>query len=157
MDSDNFNSNRSLSVFVERFKNKKVVFTNGCFDIIHSGHVSYLNEAKSLGDVLVVGLNSDTSVKRLKGDSRPINDERSRKFVLENLKAVDHVFIFNDDTPLDLITALSPDILVKGGDWDVSQIVGSEFVIKHGGKVLSLSFKDGFSTTNIIDKITSSR
>ena len=133
--------------------NKKIVFTNGCFDILHSGHVSYLNEAKSLGELLVVGLNSDLSVKRLKGQSRPINQEQDRKFVLENLKAVDMVIIFEQDTPLDLIKEISPQILVKGGDWTPDQIVGSDFVQKNGGSVQSLTFKKGYSTTNTIDKI----
>ncbi|MAZ48818.1 MAG: D-glycero-beta-D-manno-heptose 1-phosphate adenylyltransferase [Halobacteriovoraceae bacterium] len=142
---------------LEEFRNsvagKKVVFTNGCFDILHRGHVSYLNEAKSLGDILVVGLNSDASVKRLKGESRPVNSERDRKFVLENLKAVDYVFIFEQDTPLELIKKVSPYILVKGGDWKPDQIVGSEFVLQNGGQVKSLQFVDGFSTTSTIEKI----
>ncbi len=139
--------------FLKDLQKKKIVFTNGCFDILHSGHVSYLNEAKSLGDVLIVGLNSDLSVKRLKGESRPINSEQDRKFVLENLKAVDYVIIFEDDTPLRLIKGITPQILVKGGDWTPDQIVGSEFVLENGGEVLSLSFKKGYSTTKIIEKI----
>ena len=106
----------NLDQFNQARENKKVVFTNGCFDIIHRGHVSYLNEARALGDLLVVGLNSDASVKRLKGESRPVNHEQDRKFVMENLKAVDFVFIFEEDTPLNLIKEISPDILVKGGD-----------------------------------------
>lgn len=136
--------------------NETIVFTNGCFDILHSGHVSYLNEAKSLGTKLVVGLNSDASVKRLKGEERPINSEQDRKFVLENLKAVDQVIIFEEDTPLNLIKEVKPNILVKGGDWAPDQIVGSDFVLENGGKVLSLSFKDGYSTTNTIEKISKS-
>lgn len=134
---------------------KKVVFTNGCFDILHKGHVTYLNEAKSCGDILVVGLNSDASVKRLKGETRPVNNELDRKFVLENLKAIDFVFIFEEDTPLNLIKEVSPDVLVKGGDWKVEQIVGSDFVIANGGEVRSLNFVNGYSTTNIIHKINS--
>tara|TARA_B100001971_G_scaffold213155_1_gene245538 strand:- start:127072 stop:127521 length:450 start_codon:yes stop_codon:yes gene_type:complete len=134
---------------------KKVVFTNGCFDILHKGHVTYLNEAKSCGDILVVGLNSDASVKRLKGETRPVNNEQDRKFVLENLKAIDFVFIFEEDTPLNLIKEVSPDVLVKGGDWKVEQIVGSDFVIANGGEVRSLNFVNGYSTTNIIHKINS--
>jgi rfaE bifunctional protein nucleotidyltransferase chain/domain len=133
----------------------KVVFTNGCFDILHRGHVSYLNEAKSLGDKLIIGLNSDASVKRLKGDSRPINSESDRKFVLENLKAVDEVFIFEEDTPLELIKKIMPDVLVKGGDWSVDQIVGSKEVLQNGGEVKSLKFIEGKSTTGIIEKISS--
>lgn len=133
--------------------NKKIVFTNGCFDILHRGHISYLNQAKSLGDILVVGLNSDRSVKRLKGEERPINSEEDRKFMLENLKAVDRVEIFHEDTPLELIKTLTPDILVKGGDWKPEQIVGSQHVLENGGKVFSLNFINGYSTTNIIDSI----
>lgn len=142
--------------FLEKNKNKRIVFTNGCFDILHAGHVSYLNEAKSLGDLLIVGLNSDASVKRLKGDSRPINNEAERKFILENLKAVDCVEIFEDDTPLELIKSVRPSLLVKGGDWQISQIVGSDFVLANGGEVKSLKFVDGLSTTGTIDKILQS-
>ena len=134
---------------------KKIVFTNGCFDILHAGHVSYLNEAKSCGDILVIGLNSDASVKRLKGETRPVNNEADRKFVLENLKAVDFVFIFKEDTPLKLIKEVNPNVLVKGGDWKVEQIVGSDFVMANGGEVKSLQFVKGYSTTNIIEKINS--
>lgn len=134
---------------------KKIVFTNGCFDILHTGHVSYLNEAKSCGDILVIGLNSDASIKRLKGETRPVNNEADRKFVLENLKAVDFVFIFEEDTPLKLIKEVNPNVLVKGGDWKVEQIVGSDFVMANGGEVKSLQFVNGYSTTNIIEKINS--
>lgn len=135
---------------------KKVVFTNGCFDILHRGHVSYLNEAKAQGDILVLGLNSDASVKRLKGESRPVNSEEDRKFILENLKCIDFVFIFDEDTPYELIKLLNPDVLVKGGDWKVDQIVGSDFVLKNGGEVKSLNFINGFSTTGTIEKILKS-
>ena len=133
----------------------KSVFTNGCFDILHSGHVEYLNEARSLGDKLIVGLNSDESVKRLKGSERPINNEVDRKFLLENLVSVDEVIIFNDDTPLNLIKKIMPDILVKGGDWQVEQIVGHKEVIANGGEVKSLKFKEGYSTTSVLEKIKS--
>ena len=132
---------------------KKIVFTNGVFDIIHRGHVSYLNEAKALGDYLIVGLNADASVKRLKGDSRPVNKEEDRKFVMENLKAVDKVIIFTEDTPFNLISKIIPDVLVKGGDWKEDQIVGSDIVKQNGGKVFSLKFIDNYSTTGIIEKI----
>ncbi|MBS1494535.1 MAG: D-glycero-beta-D-manno-heptose 1-phosphate adenylyltransferase [Bacteroidetes bacterium] len=132
---------------------KKIVFTNGVFDIIHRGHVAYLNEAKALGDYLIVGLNADASVKRLKGDSRPVNKEQDRKFVMENLKAVDDVTIFTEDTPFNLISKIIPDILVKGGDWKEDQIVGSDIVKQNGGKVFSLKFIDNYSTTGIIEKI----
>lgn len=138
---------------LEKLKNKKIVFTNGCFDILHAGHVSYLNEAKLQGDYLIVGLNSDASVKRLKGPSRPINNEKNRKYVLENLKPVDMVIIFEEDTPFDLISSVMPNVLVKGGDWRPDQIVGSDIVIKNGGEVRSLSFVEGESTTNIINKV----
>ena len=139
--------------FLEENKNKKIVFTNGCFDIIHAGHVQYIKEAAALGDALFIGLNSDASVKRLKGETRPINSENERKFVLENIKGVSFVEIFEEDTPLELIQKVCPGLLVKGGDWREDQIVGSEFVKENGGKVQSLSFKEGFSSTNIIDKI----
>lgn len=136
--------------FLEQTKGKKVVFTNGCFDILHSGHVMYLREAKSQGDFLIVGLNSDASVARLKGPERPLNKEHDRKFVLENLKSVDCVQIFEEDTPLDIIKQINPQMLVKGGDWKIEQIVGSDFVLSQGGEVKSLSFKDGYSTSKII-------
>ena len=139
--------------FLKENPNKKIVFTNGCFDILHRGHVSYLNEAKAQGDLLFIGLNSDTSVKRLKGESRPINNQEDRKFVLENLKAVDWVEVFEEDTPLELIKKVKPNVLVKGGDWTVDKIVGSEFVLQNGGQVYSLNFIDGFSTTGTIEKI----
>ena len=143
----------NLKKFLDSRGEKKVVFTNGCFDILHKGHVSYLNEAKSLGDILVIGLNSDQSVKRLKGESRPINDENDRKFLLENLKAVDFVFIFEEDTPYNLIKEVKPNVLVKGGDWKPEEIVGSDIVQSLGGEVRSLSFIQGHSTTNTINKI----
>jgi len=142
-----------LAEFVSQNAGKKIVFTNGCFDILHRGHVHYLNEARRLGDRLVIGLNADASVKRLKGESRPINSELDRKFVIENLKCVDYVVIFHEDTPLELIKALRPQVLVKGGDWKIEQIVGAKEVIAAGGEVFSLSFVDGYSTTNTINKI----
>lgn len=148
-----FNLSKEAKKFLNKNKGKKIVFTNGCFDILHSGHISYLNDAKNLGDLLFVGMNSDSSVKTLKGDERPINDERERKIILENLKSVDFVELFSDQTPIDLIKEVSPDYLVKGGDWPIEQIVGHEFVIENGGIVKSLPFKDGFSTTCIIEKI----
>ncbi len=134
---------------------ERIVFTNGCFDILHIGHISYLNSAKELGSKLVVGLNSDQSVKRLKGPERPINNENDRKFILENIKAVDEVIIFDEDTPLELIKRVKPDVLVKGGDWAVEQIVGHKEVLENGGVVKSLNFIDGKSSTGIIEKIKS--
>ena len=143
----------NLSDFLKNNSGKKIVFTNGCFDIIHRGHVTYLNEAKALGDILIVGINTDASVKKLKGDSRPINTELDRKFVLENLKAVDFVELFSEDTPLNLILKIRPHILVKGGDWKPENIVGSKEVFGWGGFVHSLSLVAGKSTTALIDKI----
>lgn len=136
--------------FLEKNRGKKIVFTNGCFDILHAGHVVYLNEARKLGELLFLGLNSDASVKKLKGSDRPINNEQDRKFILENLKCVDCVEIFNEETPYELIKAVLPQVLVKGGDWKEDQIVGHDIVKAHGGSVFSLSFVEGKSTTNII-------
>jgi len=133
--------------------NETIVFTNGCFDILHAGHVLYLEQAKQLGEILVVGLNSDASVKRLKGPSRPINYEQNRAIVLAALEAVDYIIIFDDDTPYDLIKAIKPDVLVKGGDWAVDSIVGADIVKAKGGKVLSLPFSEGLSSTHIINAI----
>lgn len=132
---------------------KKIVFTNGCFDLLHMGHVLYLEQASTLADVLVVGLNDDQSVKRLKGPHRPINDVINRAHVLAALNSVTAVVIFEEDTPLNIITAIIPDVLVKGGDWAIDQIVGSDVVIRHGGSVLSLQYVEGYSTTNIETKI----
>ncbi len=135
-------------------KGKKVVFTNGCFDILHRGHISYLNEAKSLGDLLVIGINTDKSVKRLKGEDRPVNNEDDRAFMLNNLKAVDYVFFFEEnDNPYTLIQEIQPDILVKGGDWKVEDIVGHDIVTAKGGEVKSLRFENGYSTTGLINKV----
>jgi rfaE bifunctional protein nucleotidyltransferase chain/domain len=144
---------KSLETFLGQNQGKKIVFTNGCFDILHKGHVTYLNEARKLGDLLLVGLNSDASVKRLKGPERPINNELDRQFVLSQLKAVDFVEIFDQDTPLELILKVKPSILVKGGDWKIEQIVGAKEVLASGGEVFSLNFVDGYSTTSIIHKI----
>ena len=132
---------------------RKIVFTNGCFDIIHAGHVTYLAQAKALGDVLILGLNSDASVKRLKGDNRPINNEQDRALVLAALSSVNYVVIFEEDTPYNLIKLVQPDILVKGGDWQPSEIVGSDLVLARGGEVLSLKFVEGLSTTGILQKL----
>jgi D-glycero-beta-D-manno-heptose 1-phosphate adenylyltransferase len=143
----------ALEKFLSDNKDKKIVFTNGCFDILHRGHVTYLNEAKKLGDLLVLGVNSDASVKRLKGPERPINSENDRSFVLSQLKAVDFTEIFTEDTPLNLILKIKPQVLVKGGDWKIDQIVGAKEVISSGGNFFSLNFVDGYSTTSIIHKI----
>lgn len=133
---------------------KKVVFTNGCFDILHRGHAAYLEQAKSLGDFLVVGVNSDESVRKLKGEGRPVNNENDRAYLLEMLKPVDFVIIFNEETPYELIKSINPDFLVKGGDWKEDEIVGSDIVRKNGGKVMSLKFIDNYSTTGIMKKIS---
>ena len=132
---------------------KKVVFTNGCFDILHRGHFTYLNEAKRQGDILVVGVNSDASVKKLKGESRPINSEYDRAFVLDGLKAVDYTVIFGEDTPEDLIACLKPSVHVKGGDYKKEDLPETKIVESYGGKVVILNFVEGKSTTNIINKI----
>ena len=136
-----------------RDNDNKIVFTNGCFDILHAGHVKYLQQAKDLGDILVVGLNSNDSVRRLKGSTRPINDQAERATVLSALSAVDYVVIFSEDTPYSLIKQIKPDILVKGGDWQPEEIVGSDVVLKNGGEVKSLMFVQGSSSTSIIDRI----
>lgn len=143
----------ALEEFLRANRHKKIVFTNGCFDILHRGHVTYLTEARKLGEVLVVGINSDASVARLKGPDRPINNELDRSYVLSQLKAVDFTEIFTEDTPLNLILKVKPNILVKGGDWKIDQIVGAREVIASGGQVFSLNFVDGYSTTSIIHKI----
>ncbi|KXK52501.1 MAG: Bifunctional sugar kinase/adenylyltransferase [Chlorobi bacterium OLB5] len=141
--------------FVEKLKseNKKIVFTNGVFDIIHRGHVEYLSEAKSLGDILIVGLNSDSSVKMIKGEKRPVVPEENRAIVLANLKPVDYVVIFSEDTPFNLISKIKPDILVKGADWDEDKIIGADIVKSYGGEIKRIKFVENNSSTNIIDKI----
>ena len=132
---------------------KRVVFTNGCFDILHVGHVKYLAEAKAQGDLLVVGLNADASVKRLKGSERPVNVQEDRAEVLSALNSVDYVTLFEEDTPLALITSVMPDVLVKGGDWPVEKIVGHEVVLQSGGEVKSLQFVEGRSSSDLIEKL----
>ena len=131
---------------------KKIVFTNGCFDLLHVGHVRYLQQARLLGDVLVVGVNSDASVKRLKGPERPIQNEKDRAEILAALECVNYSIVFSEDDPLRLIQDLQPDILTKGGDWAPDKIIGSDFVTQRGGQVFSLQFVDGKSTTRLIEK-----
>ena len=131
-------------------QNKKVVFTNGCFDLIHAGHVDYLSKAKAFGDVMVVGLNSDASVMRIKGSKRPILKETERSFILSNLKPVDYVVLFDDDTPKLLIEELLPDVLVKGADWEIENIVGKDVVLANGGEVKTIEFVNDQSTSKII-------
>ncbi len=132
---------------------KKIVFTNGCFDIIHVGHTYYLNKAKQLGDILIIGLNSDNSVRRLKGKERPLNTEADRAEVLLALEAVDYVVIFTEDTPFNLIERLRPDILVKGGDYTKDNIVGADIVEANGGEVVVIPFVEGKSTSGLVEKI----
>lgn len=136
-----------------RFKDDKIVFTNGCFDILHKGHIEYLAKAASLGTKLVIGLNTDASVKRLKGDSRPVNDENARALLLASLVFVDKVILFDTDTPRDLIDFVQPDILVKGGDYKPEEIVGYDIVKAKGGKIVTLDFVEGYSTTSLIEKM----
>lgn len=145
----------ALARVVSRLKSgkKSVVFTNGCFDILHVGHVAYLKRARELGDVLVVGLNSDSSVRAIKGKLRPVNKEADRAIVLSALYFVDFVTIFDSGTPERLIKAIKPDILVKGADWKAKDIVGADFVRSYGGRVVRIPFIKGYSTTSVIKKI----
>ncbi len=132
---------------------KKIIFTNGCFDIIHAGHIAYLNKTKALGDVLIVGLNTDNSTRRLKGRGRPVNNQDDRAAVLSALKPVDYVVYFDEDTPLNLVKAIKPDVLAKGGDYDIDSIVGADVVLSSGGEVNVIPFVEGKSTTDILKKI----
>jgi rfaE bifunctional protein nucleotidyltransferase chain/domain len=134
-------------------RNKKIVFTNGCFDILHFGHIEYLKLAKKKGDVLVVGLNSDSSVRKIKGKERPFTKQKQRAHILSALSFVDFVIIFKDTTPLHLIRELKPDILIKGGDWARQDIVGSDIVKKYKGRVITVPYVRGFSTSGLIKKI----
>jgi len=144
-----------LTTQVEQWKatGNKVVFTNGCFDIIHRGHIEVLARTANLGDKLIIGLNSDQSIQKLKGKDRPIIDEQSRAILLAALSFVDAIVLFSEDTPIKLIGALLPDVLAKGGDYEIETIVGHEIVQQNGGKVKLVPFLDGFSSTTIIDKI----
>ena len=148
----------TLTNQVEQWKmaGKKVVFTNGCFDIIHRGHIEVLARTAELGDKLIIGLNSDQSIQKLKGKDRPVIDEQSRAILLAALSFVDAIVLFSEDTPLKLISALLPDVLAKGGDYEIETIVGHEIVQENGGKVKLVPFVDGFSSTTIIDKIKNS-
>ena len=136
-----------------RSKGKKIVFTNGCFDLIHPGHIRYLYKAKNLGDFLIVAINSDHSIERIKGKKRPIMDEKSRAEIVASLSCVDAVVTFNEDTPENLISILVPDVLVKGADWDEEEIVGADIVKDAGGKVVTIPYIQGYSTSSIIEKI----
>jgi len=148
-----------LLEIIERLKSerKKVVFTNGVFDIVHRGHVEYLTKAKALGDVLLVGMNTDASVRRLKGPERPVVSQDDRAFVLAALQIVDYVCLFDEDTPYNLIKAVVPDVLVKGSDWPIDDIVGKDIVEAAGGKVQTIDYVPNHSTTNLIQKIDAGR
>ena len=145
--------NELLSLLRDLRGKQKIVFTNGCFDILHAGHADYLKKAKSLGDILIVGINSDESIRRIKGEKRPIIPQELRAYLLDSLKPVDYVIIFEEDTPFELIKAIKPDVLVKGADWDLDKIVGADFVLSYGGKVERIEFSFDISTTKIIEKI----
>lgn len=136
-----------------RFLGKSIAFTNGCFDLLHKGHIASLSEAASEGDILIVGVNSDASTKRLKGNERPINDEDSRALILASLAIVDAVIIFEEDTPLNLIKVIMPDVIVKGGDYTIEQIEGAKEVMANGGRVVINPIVEGFSSTRIIEQI----
>ena len=148
-------SNDSLIKTIDllRKSDKKVVFTNGCFDLLHPGHLKLLQKAKSFGDVLIVGINSDSSVRILKGEGRPVVNQQDRLVILACLKIVDFVIIFEEETPLNLIKCISPSVLVKGGDYKLSEIVGGEHVIKNGGKVKIVKLKEGYSTSKFLKEI----
>ena len=136
-----------------RKQGKKIAFTNGCFDILHYGHIKYLQDAKLASDILVLGLNSDASVKRIKGHKRPANKQLDRSRVLAALSCVDYITVFNQDNPLKLIKLLRPDILIKGGDWETDKIIGAEFVKSYGGRVLTIPYLKGYSTTGLIARL----
>ncbi|MCQ2605338.1 MAG: D-glycero-beta-D-manno-heptose 1-phosphate adenylyltransferase [Bacteroidales bacterium] len=136
-----------------RIQGEKIVFTNGCFDIIHKGHIYYLSKARDLGSKLILGLNTDASIKRLKGEDRPIKEEESRALTIASFEFIDLVILFDEDTPLNLISSLLPDVLVKGSDYTVENIVGAKEVLANGGEVKTIEFVEGFSTTNYVKKM----
>ena len=148
-------SNDAIAAYCNmlRATNNKIVFTNGCFDILHHGHLSYLATAAGLGNKLIVGINSDASVKRLKGDNRPLTHEQDRLFQVASLLVVDAVCLFEEDTPLALIESVRPDVLAKGGDYTIDNIVGADFVQSYNGKVAVIPFVTGYSTTHTIERI----
>src|SRR6185312_2337488 len=137
-----------------RLKSKSIAFTNGVFDILHEGHIAVLSEAASFADVLIVGVNSDASVKKLKGESRPVNNENSRALIIASLIMVDAVVIFNEETPLELIKIIKPEVLIKGGDYTIETMVGSKEVLENGGRIEIIPIKEGFSKTGIIRRIS---
>jgi rfaE bifunctional protein nucleotidyltransferase chain/domain len=135
-----------------KFLNQKIVFTNGCFDILHRGHIEYLSQARDKGEILIIGLNTDASVKKLKGEGRPVQDEMTRALVLASLRIVDAIVLFDEDTPLELIKAIQPDVLAKGGDYTPETIVGADIVKANGGEVAVIPLSEGFSTSSILEK-----
>lgn len=146
---------KNLSSFIAewRYMRSRVVFTNGCFDVLHFGHACYLAKAKDLGDKMIIGLNSDISVRKLKGETRPINNQHDRAMLLASLQFVDAIVVFDEDTPERLIKEIKPDVLVKGGDYSFDTIVGAEFVSSYGGKVVTIPLVEGLSSTKIISKM----
>ncbi len=150
-----FVDDNKIGKLIEELKKQKktIVFTNGCFDILHAGHIDYLEKAKALGDVLIVGVNSDNSVRRIKGDKRPVVAQKYRIRLLEGISSIDHLMLFEEDTPLDLIKKIKPDILVKGADWKDKGVVGEDFVKTYGGHVKLIELLPGISTSIIIDNI----
>ena len=136
-----------------QFKDKKIVFTNGCFDIIHRGHIEYLAQAANFGDILLIGLNSDSSVRKLKGENRPVQDEYSRAMILASMSFVSRIILFDEETPYDLIKFVQPDFLVKGSDYKIEEIVGYDIVKAKGGQIITIDFVKGFSSTGILKKI----
>ncbi len=156
--SEKFHTRESLKTLLNQWnsENKEVVFTNGCFDILHRGHVEYLSHARDLGDKLILGLNTDASVKRLgKSPERPINSQETRATILAALECVDAIILFDEDTPFELIDFVQPDVLVKGSDYKAEDIVGYDIVTAKGGKVITIQLVDGFSTTKLIEKMKS--
>ena len=145
----------SLKKEIEAIKlnRKKIVFTNGCFDLIHRGHIKYLAEASDFGDIFIIGLNTDNSVNKIKGNSRPIKDELTRALLLASFMFVDFVVLFDQDTPYELIKLIKPDILIKGSDYNVNEIVGGDIIIENGGQIKTIEFLKGYSSTNLINKI----
>jgi len=133
-----------------RFQMRKIVFTNGCFDVLHRGHIEYLSKARDLGDMLIIGLNTDDSVKRIKGEGRPVQDQASRALILASLRFVEAVILFDEDTPYDLISMIKPDVLVKGGDYSEETIVGADIVKENGGEVVTIPLVEGYSTSGLI-------
>lgn len=140
-------------ISILKTRRKKIVFTNGCFDLLHWGHVKYLQDAKKKGDILVVGINSDSSVKRIKGKKRPVVNEKDRLRLVAALESVDYAVLFKEDTPLKIIKFIKPDVLVKGADWDKNNIVGRDIILSYGGCVSTIKFVKGYSTSNLIKKI----